>query len=344
MTTRRARVSVDHRSPVLLHVILRSCRPGLLVRDEVDWRKMAESIDSMLFWCGGRVFACRCEGDCVELAVEAAQVPIGRMLRYVTVPYALHFNRTRGSAGQVFRRLRTFRVRDAFRTEFVLWLHRPLIGPGWTADSEYQGVSALPWVDSRSVLDQLGRGPGAVREYRLLRARGVESELGQAFASPSGSIPGIREVFRQARALRLRQQEVLLRSVVWFVARHVGLPADRMAERSRGRGVCRARALVTLVAVRCGVSLKSIGELLARDQSTLQGTVLTLRARDPGGLLTAAEAIVAEVRARRDAESAVEDAAAKGGTEGPEKSETEGDADGADSVDSLEPGRPKGRR
>ena len=344
MRARRAQLGSDHRSSALLHVILRGCRSGPLVRDEVDWRKMTESIDSMLFWCGGRVFACRCEADRVEFAIEAAQVPIGRMFRYVTVPYALHFNRSRGSTGPVFKRLRSFRVRDAFRTEFVLWLHRPLNGAGWTGDAAYQEPGRLAWLDSRVVLEQLGRGPGAVREYRLLRARGVESELARAFASPGGAVPGIREVFVQARAVRKRQQLALLRSVIGFVARYCELPAEQMAERSRVRRVCRARALVTLVAVRCGVALKSIGELLARDESSLQGTVLTLRARDPRGLMTAAEAILAEVRARREAESTARDTAAKEGKEDPEKNGTDGEAVGAESTDPHDPWRTKGGR
>ena len=345
MRTRRARVESDHRSAALLHVILRSCRPEPLVRDEVDWRKMIESIDSMLFWCGGRVFACRCEADRVELAIEAAQIPLGRMFRYVTVPYALHFNRTRGSTGRVFKRLRTFRVRDAFRTEFVLWLHRPLSGAGWTADAAYQGTAVLPWVDTRAVLEQLGRGPGALREYRLLRARGVEDELMRAFTSPSGATPGIREVFCQARALRKRQQQALLRSVVWFVARQAGFAPERIPERSRSRRICRARALVTLVAVRCGVSLTAVGELLARDESTLQGTVLTLRARDPRGLLSAAEAILAEVRAPREKEAAEEDPAAKDGEkDAPENGGTAESAAGNEDEAPLEPGRRKGGR
>lgn len=345
MRTRRARVESDYRSAGLLHVILRSCRPEPLVRDESDWRKMIESIDSMLFWCGGRVFACRCEADRIDLAIEAAEVPLGRMFRYVTVPYALHFNRTRGSTGRVFKRLRTFRVRDAFRTEFVLWLHRPLSGAGWTADAAYQGSAVLPWVDTRAVLEQLGRGPGALREYRLLRARGVEDDLVRAFASPSGAAPGIREVFCPARALRKRQQQALLRSVVWFVARHAGFAPEQMPERSRSRRICRARALVTLVAVRCGVSLTAIGDLLARDESSLQGTVLTLRARDPRGLLGAADAILAQVRGRRETDAAEEDSAGKDGKKAePGKSETPGAAEGTEDGKPVGPGRPKGGR
>lgn len=327
---------------MLLHVVLCGCRPERLVRDEVDWRKMTEGIDSMLFWCGGRVFACRCEADRVEFAIEAAEVPIGHMLRYVSVPYALHFNRSRGSKGQVFRRLRTFRVRAAFRTEFVLWMHRPLTGPGWTADSAYQGDGVLSWVDTRAVLEQLGRGPGAVREYRLLRARGVERELERAFSSPNGSSPGIREVFCQARVLRKLQQQALLRSVIWFVARYLGVSADRMPDRSRARRVCRARALVGLVAVRCGVSLKAVAELLARDESTLLGTVLSLRARDPRGLLSAAEAILAQVRARRDAQSAEAEAEKRSGKDDRDASDADAEADANENGDSLV--RPKGDR
>ncbi len=293
MKTRSGRVGAASKPAALFHVVLRGCRPEALVREEGDWRKMADGIDTMLFWCGGRILGLRCEADRVELAIETALVPLGNMLRYVTVPYALHFNRARSREGQVFRPMRVYRLQRAFRTDFILWLHRPLKGGGWTADDAYLDPASMPWVDASAVLEELGRGPGARRQYRALRARGVEEELALAFASPRATLPHIRHRVRPAQALRKRRQRVLLRSVVRFVAEREEVSALELASRSRARRICHARCLVTLVAVRCGVSLAMIGALLGRDGSTLQESVLRLRARDPDGLLSAAEAILA---------------------------------------------------
>lgn len=293
MKTRRGRMGVTSRPAALFHVVLRGCRSEALVRDTADWKKLTGSIETMLFWCGGRIFGCRCEGDCFELALQPAKVPLSAMFRYVTVPYALYFNRTRAGNGQVFRPLRVYRVLPAFRTEFVLWMHRPPTGMGWTADAAYREPHGLSWVDASAVLDELGRGPGARRQYRALRARGVDEDLALVFASPREIMPHVRAAVRPAVMVCKRRQRALLRSVVGFVARHEAVRPRDLACRSRARGICRARCLVTLVGVRCGVALSTIADLLGRDGSTLQESVLRLRERDPQGLLSAAEAICA---------------------------------------------------
>ncbi len=283
-----------HNSPVaVFHVVLRGCRPGPLVESEGDWRKMIEGIESMLFWCGGRVLGCRCEGDRLELAIEPARVSLGRMLRYVTVPFALHVNRASGQSGKVFRPLRVYRLQAAFRTEFVLWLHRPLAGSGWSADGAYREPDSMPWVDPVPVLEELGRGPGAKRQYRVLRARGVDAELALAFASSRDTLAHIHSAVRPAVAEPKRRQRELLRCVVAYVSRRESVAAVELAGRSRVRALCRARCLVTLVAVRCGVSLSMIAMSLGRDGSTLEESVLRMRARDPDGLLVAVDAILA---------------------------------------------------
>lgn len=293
MKTRHGRAGAENKPASLFHVVLGGYRAETLVRNADDWRKMVSSIDAMLFWCGGRILACRCEADRVELALQSGQVPLGAMLRYVTVPYALHFNRVRRARGQVFRPLRVYRLQRAFLSEFVLWLHRPVTGVGWTADAAYREPANVPWVDASPVLEELGRGPGARRQYRTLRARGVDEELAVAFSSPRGNMPHVRKRVRPGPMVRKRRQRALLRSVVRLVAQREAVASGELASRSRARRICRARCLVTLVAVRCGVSLAMIAALLDRDGSTLQESVLRLRARDPQGLLSAAEAILA---------------------------------------------------
>ena len=293
MQPKGGRTVAAERPGTLYHAVLRGCRSESLVQDEGDWRKMVAGIDSMLFWCGGRVLGCRCERDQLELAVEPARVPLGGMCRYVSVPYALHFNRVRGCSGQVFRPLKLYRLPRAFRTEFVLWLHRPLAAAGWSADAAYLDPRRAPWVDVSPVLEELGRGSGAVRQYRTLRARGIDPDLAAAFAASRDAYSHVHTAVRPALAIRRPRQRTVLRSVVRCVARHESVEPQDLTGRSRVRQVCRARCLVTLVGVRCGVPATAIGALLGRDASTLEESVLRLRARDSRGLSSAAEAILA---------------------------------------------------
>ncbi len=280
-------------SAAVFHVVLRGSRTEALVRNQDDWQKMMQSIESMLFWCGGRVFGCRCAANCLELAIAPANVGLGQMLRYVTVPFALYSNRTGGRSGRVFCPARVYRVQAAFRTEFVLWLHRPLAGAGWSADEAYLQAGSMPWVDPVPVLEELGRGPGARRQYRVLRARGIEPELAAAFGSPRDTLPHIHAAVRPAVAEPKGRQGDLLRRVVTSVSRQESVPEAELAGRSRARPLCRARCLVTLVAVRCGVSLSLIATRLGRDGSTLEEAVLRMRARDREGLRRAVEASIA---------------------------------------------------
>ena len=297
MKTGRGRAGAGDKLADIFHVMLRGCRAEALVRDEEDRRKMIGSIESMLFWCGGRVFGCRCEADRLDLLLEPAHVPPGGMMRYVTVSYALYLNRARGQSGQVFRPLQVYLLQRAFRTEFVLWLHRPLAGAGWSADAAYVEPQRMPWVDTETVLEELGRGPGARRQYRALRARGIEEELAVAFESSRNTLSHVHTAVRPALTMRKRRQRALLRSVVRHVAQHEAVGPEELASRSRARRLCRARCLVTLVAVRFGVALTTIADLLDRDGSTLEESVLRQRDRDARGLLCVVEAIVAAMAA-----------------------------------------------
>lgn len=297
MKTRLGRVEAGDKPAELFHVMLRGCRAGALVQDEEDRRKMIASIESMLFWCGGRVYGCRCEADRLDLLLEPVHVSPGGMMRYVTVSYALYLNRARGHRGRVFRPLQVFLLQRAFRTEFVLWLHRPLVGAGWSADAAYLEPQRMRWVDSGSVLEDLGRGPGARRQYRTLRARGIEVELAAAFGSSRDSLSHVHTAVRPAQTMGKRRQRALLRSVIRHVTQHESVGLEELASRSRARRLCRARCLVALAAVRCGVALTTIADALGRDGSTLEEAVLRQRAHDPRGLLSAVEAIVAAMAA-----------------------------------------------
>jgi hypothetical protein len=297
MKARRGRVETVDKAAELFHVTLRGHRAEALVQDEEDRRKMIGSIESMLFWCGGRVYGCRCEADRLDLLLEPVHVSPGGMMRYVTVSYALYLNRARGGRGQVFRPLQVFRLQRAFRTEFVLWLHRPLAGAGWSADAAYLEPQRMPWVDCAAVLEELGRGPGARRQYRALRARGIEEELAAAFGSSRDTLSHVHTAVRPALTMGKRRQRALLRSVIRHVAQQESVQLQELVSRSRVRRLCRARCLVTLAAVRFGVALTTIADALERDGSTLEESVLRERAHDPRRLLSTVEAIVAAMAA-----------------------------------------------
>lgn len=296
MTTRSGRVEAISGTAALVHVLLRAHDDATLVRDENDWRKMVGSLDQMVFWCGGHVLACRCQGGAMELAIEAEDVSPGNMLRYVTVPYALYFNQTRGRSGRVFNPSLTFRVLPGFRSELVLWVHRPLRGLGWTANIAYLEPGGLPWVDTRPVLDELGDGMSARRRYRERRVRGVDRALASSFCTPGAGSPYMVGDERWTNRNRLLDcdRDKVLRWLVNWVAHQEGVSATEMHGRSRARRLSKARCLVTLVAVRCAVPMCDVAEILRRNVSTLQESVERMRRREGAAFL-------ADVQTIRDA-------------------------------------------
>ena len=134
-------------SQEIIHLNLRGRRPHALVQDEEDWHALAVIAKRMLFWCGGSIHGCRCEGREIRFAVEMGHASVGATARHISGAYAVHLRRRRGWTGSIFHRYVAIPIdAELFLDELVLWLHRPpesakAEGAGqdacWTADSAY---------------------------------------------------------------------------------------------------------------------------------------------------------------------------------------------------------------
>src|ERR1700736_120157 len=54
----------------IIHLNLRGRRPHALVQDEGDWHALSAIAERMLFWCGGSIHGCRCDGHEIRFAAE----------------------------------------------------------------------------------------------------------------------------------------------------------------------------------------------------------------------------------------------------------------------------------
>jgi hypothetical protein len=159
-----------------IHLILRGRRAEALVQDEEDWQALSLIAERMLFWCGGWIHGCRCEGNELRFAVETANASIASMVSHVSGAYALHLRRRRRWTGSVFKRYTAIALdAELHLDDLVIWLHRPP-QPGkachvranicWTADAAYRIPNSLRWITTARVLDALGGSSAAAYHRR----------------------------------------------------------------------------------------------------------------------------------------------------------------------------------
>jgi len=70
----------------VIHLNLRGRQPHPLVRDEEDWRVLSTIAERTLFWCGGSIHACRCEGRDMSFAVEMGDASVGTVAHHISAP------------------------------------------------------------------------------------------------------------------------------------------------------------------------------------------------------------------------------------------------------------------
>ena len=153
----------------VIHLTLRGCRSGRLVEHEMDWRALSRIIERMLFWCGGSIHGCRCEGSEMHFAVQTMHAPIASIVRHLVGGYAAYLHRGRGWTGRIFKHY-VARTLDAelHLDELVLWLHRPAGDMEcWTTDRAYRIPNLLGWVTTHPVLEALGGWNGSGYRRRM---------------------------------------------------------------------------------------------------------------------------------------------------------------------------------
>jgi hypothetical protein len=150
-----------------MHLHLRGRRPHALVQDEEDWRALSAIAERMLFWCGGSIHGCRCQGNEMRFAIQMARASPGAMAHHIAGAYAIHLRRRRGWTGGIFYHYLAIPVDgELFLDDLVLWLHRPPESAFcWTADSAYLIAKSLSWITTERVLGAMSPGGAGRSAY-----------------------------------------------------------------------------------------------------------------------------------------------------------------------------------
>jgi hypothetical protein len=258
----------------LFHLKLCGRRPFALVQDEEDWQALTGVARRMLFWCGGAIHGCRCQGREIRFAVQVGRAPIGAMARHVSGAYAVHLRRRRGWTGGVFNRYVAVPIdAELFIDDLVIWLHRPSecdssqpvpVNSCWTADSAYITPNSLSWVTTEPVLAALSPSGAGRSAYRRRKIQPMDS--------------GIVEILQRPRSVRMRNHErnaseapygLDVESIAKFIAVYSHISYEDMRSASRKRVLSKAKTLATVLSTRNGASVAAVARLFGRSRSTL---------------------------------------------------------------------------
>jgi hypothetical protein len=269
-------------SQELVHLTLRGRRPQALVRDENDWKALTVIATRMLFWCGGSIHGCRCEGNEIHFAVQVAHASIGAMVRHLSDAYAIHLRRRHEWTRGVFKHYIAVSVdADLYLDDLVIWLHRPTESVTlpqsharvcWTADAAYLVPNSWAWIDSKPVLDALGRAGAGLMAYRRRKAQPIAPEIVAILTRGSSRrkrSTSAEEYANHPAAKPAAPDRSNIELIARIVAAHSHVAYEDMRSTSRKRAVSKARILAAVLASRNGASVAAVARLFGRSRSTL---------------------------------------------------------------------------
>lgn len=272
----------------LVQLVLRGHQTDALIETDEDWRALGLIAARMLFWCGGAIHACRCEGNEIRFALQVAHAPLGAMAQHISGAYAIHLHRSRGLGGSIFKHYTFIPLHDEyFIEELVLWLHRPEPHKRiWTAAAAYLSPNSMPWINTDRVSRALSVGAPGPATYRRRQYESISPELIERFtrrrrrALPADladdSAAGTRAANHVARAERPNPE-----AIARLVAGICKVSFDDMLADTRKRAVSKARVIATVLATRNGATAASAARLFNRSRSTLIEEVEHYRATQP---------------------------------------------------------------
>jgi hypothetical protein len=271
----------------LVQLVLRTQHTAEVVQSDQDWKALGLIAARMLFWCGGAIYACRCEGNEIRFAVQVAHAPLGSMAHHVSGAYAIHLRRSRGLAGSIFKHYAVIPLHDEFYLdELVLWLHRSEPRRRiWTAEDAYLSPNSLPWISTQRVLSALSVGAPGPATYLRRKREGISPQVIAAFTRrtqrvlpdlPEDSAAGTGGANQGTRAARPSIEEIAR-----LVANICNVSFDDMLADTRKRAVSKARVIATVLATRNGATAASAARLFNRSRSTLIEQVEYYRANQP---------------------------------------------------------------
>jgi hypothetical protein len=283
----------------LVQLVLRAHHRDALIQTEEDWRALGLIAARMLFWCGGAIYACRCEANEMRFALQVLHAPLGTVAHQIAGAFATHMHKTRQSNGSIFRHYLAFPLRDdMFLNDLVLWLHRSeetAVAPSvampitttqiWTADSAYLIPSSLPWINTERVLSSLKVGAAGSAIYRRRKMEGIRPWVVEMFTRrphrahrPEHSDPAsVSRAAEHATPVARPNIETIARTV----ADYCKVSYEDMLTDSRKRAVSKARVIAAVLATRNGATAAAAARLFNRSRSTLIEQAEHYRATQP---------------------------------------------------------------
>ena len=267
--------------PDIIHLYLRGRRPQALVQDQEDWHTVCVIAKRMLFWCGGSIHGCRCEGNEMRFAIQTERATVGAMAHHISGAYAIHLRRRRRWTGSIFKRYVAIPIdAELFLDDFVIWLHRPpesdetkgaIADSCWTGDSAYFSPKSLTWITTERVLAALSPSGAGRSAYIRRKTQPIAPEiLAILDGRPSR---GSRQASNVLARRATRRREVLERpnidEIARFAADYSHISYEDMRSASRKRAIAKAKIVATVLCARSGASVSAVARLFGRSRSTL---------------------------------------------------------------------------
>jgi len=259
----------------IVHLCLRGRHADALVQDEEDWQALSVAAQRMLFWCGGSIHGCRCEGRDIRFAVQMGHAPVGVVAQHISGSYAAHLRRRRGWAGGIFKRYAATLIDgELFLDDLVIWLHRPPKSDDadqsranccWTADPAYLVPRSSAWITTDRTLNALSKSGAGRSAYLRRRTQPIAPEVVAILTGASARQP------RQAKAavFRTNPWPPNIEMIAQFVAEYSQVSYQDMRSASRKRVMSRAQMVTAVLATRHGASVAAVARLFGRSRSSL---------------------------------------------------------------------------
>jgi hypothetical protein len=281
----------------LVQLVLRARHIDEIVQTGEDWRELGLIAARMLFWCGGAIYACRCEGNEMRFALQVMHASLGTIAHQIAGAYATRLRQSRSIRGGIFKHYIAIPLRDEiFLDDLVLWLHRPAAqAVSFTADSAYLVPSSLPWINTGRVLRALSVGAPGPATYRRRKSEEISPQVIELFTR------------RPQRAAHPAPSNHITRAAspsIELIARNVAayckVSYEDMLTGTRKRNVSKARLIATVLATRSGATAAAAARLFKRSRSTLIEQVEHYRLTQPEIFAEAESALEALLAAARE--------------------------------------------
>jgi transposase-like protein len=266
----------------IVHLHLRGREPNALVQDEEDWHALSVIAERMLFWCGGSIHGCRCEGPEMRFAVELRHASAGATAQHISGTYAIHLRRRRGWTGRIFNHYHAIPIdAELYLDELVLWLHRPPESTKaegarsdacWTADSAYLIPKSSTWISTDRVLAALSPGGAGRSAYVRRKTQPIAPEFMSILTGHTArrsQRASANDLARNTTVLRKNPDAWNIEEIAQFVAGYSRLSYEDLCSASRKRAVSRAKLVAAVLCTRNGASVAAVARLFGRSRSTL---------------------------------------------------------------------------